>query len=85
MQAFQVLGITEQSLYPEASTLRRCAASSPRHRGALLDLALRRLRGMLSVGVYEKVDETRSALAAAIGADLTQPGWMVRAAHSKQC
>jgi len=75
-QVFQILGLTPQSRFAEADVLRRCARDSPWHGEALLALAEARLRSLAAVGVAERSAESWAALAAAVGADLEQPGYL---------
>jgi len=69
-QTFQLLGLTTQSTFPEAATLRRCARESIPHGDALLADALQLLGGAAGVGVFERRAETIAALALALNAKL---------------
>ena len=70
-----MLGLTNYSHDPSAALLRGCLRSDPGAQHAALDLAKERLRGMLHVGVFERLHASLGTLAGATARDIDAPTW----------
>ena len=75
-QVHQLLGTTEQSTFAEAPTLRACSVHSRPHAEELLGIAVERLRGLLSVGVFEDRLQSWRAFSYAMNVDPAAPGYL---------
>lgn len=69
-QTFQLLGLTPYSRWPEAGMLRNCSRAHPAVAQELLDLAMRRLRSLSHVSVFERLGESIGSLLSALRLDL---------------
>ena len=74
----QVLGLTNYSRWPGAADLRRCLHASPAAQELLLDAALTRLETFVHVGLFDRLFDSITSLAATLGMPLEGPSWEVR-------
>jgi len=82
-QVHQLLGTTEQSTFAEAPTLRACSVHSRPHAEELLGMAIQRLRGLLSVGVFEDRLQSWRAFSYAMNVEPGAPGYLTMPVGTK--
>ena len=72
-----MLGLTNYSSWPGTAVLRECLAFSKGARKLLLDVALQRLDRFVHVGVFDRLEESVTSLAATLNMDLDGSSWQV--------
>lgn len=78
----QVLGLTNYSHDPQADQLRACLIEDPAAQRIGVDFAKERLKGMMHVGVYERLKDSLSGLAHALGRTASSPTWKSETKHA---
>ncbi|KAK9841367.1 hypothetical protein WJX74_004580 [Apatococcus lobatus] len=72
-QSYQVLGITSQSYWTFAASLRSCLQQDAALHTKASQIAAAALERFLHVGIFERLDESLSSLAAALRVDMALP------------
>lgn len=81
-QTLQVLGLTNYSRDPEASTLRKCIREDDTTARLAVDYAKERLRTFMHVGTFEGMREHLSAFANKMGIDLDDKAYSSNKQHA---